>query len=361
MPLPGGSHVGSAFTPTNLDKFIPELWSSEVTRALNEKLVMKDHVKRIPGTQRKGDVIHVPSVGRLSVNPKISETPVTLQNGTPGEFTFKRDRHVESSFMVEDIAALQSDYDTRSIYSQEAGLALARDIDAWLLAHRVVLKAEGQIVQSGGGTPAPLNLAAILTARLMLEKADVPVEGAHLIVSPAQYTSLLQIDEFINGFYVDNRPVVTGQVGTIFGIPVIVTNAIRKNATSGFRIGDSDTAGATPGVAFWNTGGTPAANYSRYYPDESKLAPWTATQKVGGQHTLTAPTSTTPGSTLAIGQYSALLCHPDWLAFWMDDMAKTESSRETLFLADAVVSHQYYGCKVYRKQFAVVIESNEAA
>ncbi|ASV43892.1 major capsid protein [Cyanophage BHS3] len=355
MALPGGGYVGSAFTQTNLDKFIPELWTTEIIRARNSKLVMLDHVKRMPDSMLVGDIVHVPSVGRLAVNPKIAETPVSLQNGTPGEFTFSRDRYIESSFMLEDIAAIQSNYDARSIYTEEAGLALARDIDAWILSHRVVIKALGNVVTNAGN----MSLGNILTAKLMLEKADVDISEARLIVSPAQYTSLLQIDQFINGFYTNVQPVVTGQVGTLFGIPVVVTNAIKKNATSGFKIGDADTAGATPGVAFWNTS-TSAANFSRYYPDSTKTAPWTSSQKVGGQHTLTAPTSSSPGDTLAIGSYSAILCTPEWLAFWMGQEPKVESSREVLFQADAVVSTQYYGCKVYRPECAVIIETGEA-
>jgi hypothetical protein len=352
MPLPGGGYSGSAFKQSDLDKFIPELWSSEIIRARNSALVMIDHVKRIPDSMKKGDVLHVPKVGRLAVNPKVAETPVSLQNGQPTEFTFLRDRYVESSFMIEDIAAIQSNYDARSIYTEEAGLALARDIDSWILAHRVVIKALNNVIDVNGN----ITLASILAAKLKLEQADVPLEGVKLIVSPAQYTSLLQIDQFINGFYVDNKPVVTGQVGTIFGIPVVVTNAIKKNSLGNvFRIGDNDPLGPTPGMATTN-GGNPL---SRYYP-ASTLGQWTAAQKVGGQHDAELINGTTHAS-LAANKYSAIMCHNDWLAFWMGIEPKVESSREVLFQADAVVTTQYYGCKVYRPECAVIIESGEAA
>lgn len=359
MPLSGSSHVGSAFTQANLDKFIPELWTSEIIRARNSNLRMMDAVRRIPDSMKRGDVLHVPSVGRLAVNVKFPEQPVQLQNGTPGEFTMTVDRYIESSFMLEDIALIQSDYDARSIYTEEAGLALARDIDAWVLGHRVVLKAQGQLVtaKDASNNDTTLNRSAILTARLLLEQADVPLDDVVLYVSPAQYTSLLQIDQFVNTFYVNDRPTVTGRVGSIYGIPVEVTNAIKKNATTGFRIGDSDVVGPTPGVAFWNN---TTASYSRYYPDASKTATqWGA--RNGGQHTLTAPTSTAAGDTLRVGYYSALLCSKDWFALWMQQEPKLESSREVLFQADAVVATQLYGGKVYRKECGVVIESNEAS
>ena len=356
MAFDGNSALrGAAFTQTVLDKFIPELWMDEVIRARNAKMFMKDHVKMIPDSMKKGNLVHVPKTGRMTVNIKVSEAPVNLQTNTPTEFTMTVDRYMESSFIVEDIAALQEDYDARNIFTQEAGLALARDIDHWILSHRVAIKAAGNVIQcrtAADDADDVLNRAAILAARLVMQQADVPLDDVVLIVSPAQYTSLLSIDGFINGFYVEGKPTMTGRVGNLYGIPVMETNHIVKNAITGFRIGDADTPGATPGVAHWTT----VAEYSKYYPDAAKLAAGS-----GGQESLTAPTSGTDGDTLKIGQYSAIMCSKEWLAVWMQQAPKVESSREVLYQADAIVATQYYGMKTYRPETAVIIESNEAA
>jgi hypothetical protein len=339
--------------------FITPQWLTMVTRALNAKYIMKNHVWQPTPVKTSGSEINIPSMGRLAVNPKIEERPVKLQTATSGNFKFFADRHIETSRMFDDIQQIQDDYNTMSLYADEAGLALARDIDHWILSHRVALKAQGQVIRSedtsSNGTR--LNLAAIQAAKLRMEKDDVPMEGVHLIVSPSQYMSLLNDDLLINADYrAGGAPVATGVVGSVYGIPVVVTNAIRKNATTGFRIGDSDTAGATPGVAFWDGS---AADYSRYYPDAAKLGSWAAEEKVGGQHTLTAPTSGAAGDTLEVDAYSALLCRPEWLAFWQRKSVTAESARETLYLGDAIVTHQYYGAKLYRPEFGVVIESFE--
>lgn len=351
---------GSQVVQSDHAEMIIPQWLTMVTRALNAQLVMRNHVWAPTPTKTSGDKINIPSLGRLTVNPKVSDKPVTLQKSTSSNFSFFADRHIETSRMFEDIASLQHDYPLMQLYTEEAGLALARDLDNWILSHRVALKAEGQVIrcENGSGTGVPLDLASILAAKLKMEKDDVPTDGLSLIVSPAQYISLLSDDLLINADYrAGGAPVSSGVVGTVYGIPVIVTNNIRKNATTGFRIGDSETEGATPGVAFWD--GT-AADYSLYYPDSTKLGSWTADQKVGGQHTLTAPTSGAAGDTLEIGAYSAILCRPEWLAFWQRKSITAESSRETLYLSDALVSHQYYGAKLYRPEFGVVIESFEA-
>jgi hypothetical protein len=349
---------GSAATKAVLDKFIPELWSDEIIRARNARIMMLAFVKRIPDSMKKGDVLHVPIVGRLTVNYKRPETPVTLQVQGPTEFLMGTDRYMESSFMIEDIAAIQEDYNARSIYTEEAGLALGRDIDHWILCHRLAIKKAGNVIQcrnAGNTADDVLNRAAILAARLRLVQANVPLDDVVLIVSPAQYTSLLNVDGFINGFYVDGKPTMTGRVGDLFGIPVMECNNILKNATTNFRIGDTGTTGPTPGVAFWN--GTTAV-YSDYYPDQGKFTdPNHGGQELG----MTAPTSVLAGDTLAVNQYSAIMCSKDWLAFWMQQTPKVESSREVLYQGDAVVCTQYYGAKTFRKDAAVIIESNEAA
>lgn len=350
-----GSQVVRGTNP----EFITPQWLTMVTRALNSKYIMKNHVWQPTPVKQSGDEINIPSMGRLTVNPKLEERPVKLQTATSGNFKFYADRHVETSRMFDDIQQIQDDYNAMSLYTDEAALALARDIDHWILSHRVALKAEGQVIRAedGGGTGTRLNLAAIQAAKLKMEKDDVPMEGVHLIVSPSQYMSLLNDDLLINADYTSGgAPVATGVVGSIYGIPVVVTNAIRKNATTGFRIGDSDTAGATPGVAFWDGA---AADYSLYYPDAAKAGSWPAEQKMGGQHTLEAPTNATPGDSLEVGAYSAILCRPEWLAFWQRKSVTAETSRETLYLGDAMVTHQYYGCKLYRPEFACVIESFE--
>lgn len=353
------TYRGSATTPSSHAEMIIPQWLTMVTRALNTKLIMKNYVWAPTPMKTSGDKINIPSLGRLTVNPKIEENPVTLQKSTSGNFSFFADRHIETSRMFEDIGMLQFDYNLMQLYTEEAGLALARDVDNWILSHRVALKAEGQVIRSetAGGGDAPLNLAAILAAKLRMEQDDVPMDNLTLLVSPAQYVSLLTDDLLINADYIaGGAPTATGMVGTVYGIPVVVTNNIRKNAITGFRIGDSEAEGPTPGVAHFDGG----AKYSLYYPDSTKLGDWTVDQKVGGQHTLTAPTSSTDGDTLELGAYSALLCRPEWLAFWQRKSITAESSRETLYLADAMVSHQYYGCKLYRPEFGVVIESFEA-
>ena len=348
MPLPTTSHLsGNALTQARADVFIPELWSPEIKRELDANLIMTNYVDMVPDSMKKGDVIHIPNIGRLRTNAKQPETPVTLQAYAETEFTMEVKRTMEVSFMIEDLGVLQTDYNLLSEYTREAGYAMSLDIDNWILGYRPVLVKEGQVVQcqTAGGADAPLNRAGLLAAKLMMDKARVPANDRVWIFSPSQHVSLLQIDEFTSSDYVNGNPVESGMVGRLYGYPVILNNNIVQNTVDGLDLnagrGTPDLV-PTPGFAS-------AGTYSPYWPDSTHNGdPNGAGQETVDQtHSLTA------------NAYSGMLVRKEWLKFWMLQQPKSESQREATYIADVVVNHMKFDAKVYRPEFCVVIESFE--
>lgn len=335
MALPGGGYDGAAIKIANTNVFIPEIWSQEIKRFRDQSFILKNSVKLVPMVGKKGDLIHIPSISRMAVYDKLPETPVTLQARTEGEYTIVIDKYKESSFMIEDIVGIQAAYGLRSFYTQEAGYALSRDLDNFLLGLRADINAyTGQVVWNtstgaSGGTPLALNRAAILAAKQILDEADVPMMGRKLVVSPGQYNDLLTVDEFISADYVNGRPTSSGTVGTLFGMEVLMTTQVTTNSTTGYVNGTGGTPSPTPGVAG-----------SYYMPSQFTATP------VG-----------LPTSSNSLPVATALMYHPDWAILSMQLNPKVESSREVLFQADAVVATQIYGAKVYRPDHAVLIHS----
>jgi N4-gp56 family major capsid protein len=341
MALQGGAHQGSNFGKANLDTFIPEIWSQEVKRQLDNNLIMREQMRINPVQfARKGDTVHIPEVYRLAVNDKVYNTPVTLQNQTSGEFTMTVDKYKEVSFMIEDVAELfiPGNSRIRSEYTREAGYALARDIDNFLLGLRATIQNEGtQHIYStnngaAGGTFEAIDEAAILAALQLLDEANVPREGRCLVVSPGQHTDLLTIDRFSSADYVNNKPVTNGVIGSIYGVPVKTSTQIGINSLTGYTNGKSGVAQPTPGVT-----GSP------YIPTQSSFT----SLPYNGDGTHTA----------AGGIVTAMLCHPDWAYATVVQEPKVESSREVLYQADAIVTTQLYGAKVFRPDHAVLIHS----
>lgn len=236
--------------------------------------------------------------------------------------------------MIEDIVEIQSQYNLRSEYTREAGYALSRDIDNFVLGLRADV--QGYNTQSNvvyntdtgavGGTYIAINEASILAANQILDEALVPMDGRRLIISPGQKADMMTIDRFVNSDYVNNKPIATGQIGSIYGIPIIVSNNLVANSATGYVNGTGGATQPTPGVT-----GSP------YFP------------------TQTHPDAT--ATTLPTGTTTAILFHPDWAILSMQLNPKTESSRENLYQANAVVSTQIYGAKSYRLDHAVLVHT----
>lgn len=339
MTLPGGGYQGSNFGKANLDTFIPEIWASEVKRELDAAFLMKQLVRVNPVTfAKKGDTVHIPEVYRLAVNEKLYNTPVTLQNQTTGEYTMTIDKYKEVSFMIEDVANLfiPGQYNVRREYTREAGYALARDLDNYLLGMRAAIQNNSdQVIYNTnnglpGGTYAALNEASILAAMQILDEANVPREGRQLLVSPGQYTDLLTIDRFSSSDYVNSLVVPSGYLGQIYGVPVMMSTQISANSLTGYTNGNGGAQQPTPGVT-----GSP------YLPSQDSFT----TLPYNGDGTASVPVVT------------AVLCHRDWAYLSIVEEPKVETSREVLFQADAIVNTTLYGGKVFRPDHAVLIHT----
>jgi N4-gp56 family major capsid protein len=377
-------YSGTALDLATVQSFVPEVWAGEVRRFRDQKFMMTNGVKKIPFEGKKGDTIHIPNISRAAVYDKMPQTPVTLQARNDGEFIFQVTRYRESSYMIEDIVNIQSQYNLRSEYTREAGYAMARDMDNFILAHRAVINSydsqrlvsynngtadlvgDGTANAHWAGTPAPLTYAAILLAKQKLDEADIPSEGRVLYVSPAQYLDLLSINFFISvDFNGGGSPVSSGKVGSILDFTVEMSTQFGVNSNLGYRNGRDGVLLPTPGVL-----GSP------YLPDQhgtvngrtlTGAADLDAQANSGylglpvlsGAGATAADAGQTLGLFGGVNQWAtAIACHPEWVCCGVQQSVKTESSRETLYLSDAFVTSQVYGSKVWRPDNAVVIHTS---
>jgi hypothetical protein len=222
-------------TTTTGAVFIPELWSSEVLLATESALLMAPKVMRYDSmVQGKGDTIHIPNLSNLSANDKSASTPVTLQSPTETEVQISIDQHKEASFIIEDVLAVQSNYDLMSNYTSKAGYAIAQAVDSDLLGLYSSLTTT-DVGTYGLDVSKPVILQGIET----LELADVPYEDRYLILDPTQGTALYKIDEFVKtdylGEYQSAKPTATGlrnrySWGSFFGVEVYLTNQVPSTA-----------------------------------------------------------------------------------------------------------------------------------
>ena len=126
----GSNHV----TNTTAATFIPEIWSDEIIASYEKALVVKPLVRAMSMVGKKGDTIRIPKPDRGDATVKTPEAQVTLIANTTGELTVTIDQHFEYSRMIEDLTDVQALSSLRRFYTEDAGYALATNVDSALIA-----------------------------------------------------------------------------------------------------------------------------------------------------------------------------------------------------------------------------------
>ena len=228
-------------TTTIAGNFIPELWSDEVIGAYKSNLVVANLVTRLHHKGKKGDTIHIPVPSRGSASAKAANTQVTLSAATNAVVDVSIDKHYEYSKLIEDIAEVQSLASMRKFYTDDAGYALAKQVDTHLLN----LSESAQSGGAGGGTTdfsfggayigtgttvwtgtneADITDAGIRAFLLKLDNADVPMDNRSLIIPPVCANDLLGINRFTEQQFIGSGDAIkTGKIGQIYGVDVYVT------------------------------------------------------------------------------------------------------------------------------------------
>ena len=235
----GSNHV----TNTTAATFIPELWSDEIVAAYKKNLVLANLVNKMPMTGKKGDTLHIPKPTRGSASAKSAETQVTLQAATETEVTVTIDKHYEYSRLIEDITEAQALASLRRFYTDDAGYALAKQVDDDLFAlgksfgdsdgadyvhsNSFYMDATTGLTAYAADTVTTADVfsdAGFRAAIKELDDQDVPMDNRALIIPPSARETIMGIDRYMSSDFVNGRGVNNGQIGQLYGIDVYVSS-----------------------------------------------------------------------------------------------------------------------------------------
>lgn len=219
-------------TPTTGAVFIPELWAKDVQMARRNKLVaanLVDH--QYESDVSYGDTVHITSIAEMTADAITPGTAMTPVAPTETEQTLVIDQYYGKAIEIQDMLKRQSKYDLRKPYADVIGFAIAKKIDATLLAQFA------NVASSNKQTAvANLTFNGIVDAHTLLDAANVPQEDRALVVNAQGLGDLRKLDEFKSYNETGEVGLVEKQmgiVGTIYGAPVYLTNAVASNTDSG--------------------------------------------------------------------------------------------------------------------------------
>ena len=242
---------------TEAANFIPELWSDEVIAGYKKNLVLGNLVTKINHNGKKGDTIHIPAPVRGSANAKVADTQVVLQGDTHSVVNLSIDKHYEYSVVIEDIVEVQALSSLRRFYTDDAGYALATQVDNDLfticeglqggtvggsgaaLWEKAVIGGDGTTLFTGNSSnDSDITDAGIRKMILTLDNADVPMDGRFMIIPPIAANDMLGINRFTEQAYIGNgQAIQTGKIGSIYGIDVYVSSNCPIIESGAARVG----------------------------------------------------------------------------------------------------------------------------
>ena len=235
----GSNHV----TNTTAATFIPEIWSDEVIAAYKKNLVTANLFKKISFKGKKGDTLHIPKPTRGNASLKAAETQVTLIAATETETQVNVDKHYEYSRLIEDITEVQALTSMRRFYTDDAGYALAKQVDTSLVQlgrgfnagagtaayDKAFVGSDGSsLYVAASNNEAALTDAAIRRTIQRLDDNDVPMDGRFLLIPPSARNTLMGLARYTEQAFVgevgNNNTIRNGEIGNLYGIPVFVSS-----------------------------------------------------------------------------------------------------------------------------------------
>jgi N4-gp56 family major capsid protein len=253
----GTGHV----TKTTADKFIPEIWSDEIIAAYKKNLVAANLFSKMAFKGKKGDTLHIPKPTRGDASLKAASTQVNLIAATEDEVQVLVNKHYEYSRLIEDIVEVQALSSLRKFYTEDAGYALARQVDTDLIRlgrllnggtwngtdatfayANAFLASDGTTAFDATANTNTGNEAAIADAGIRrtiqrLDDNDVPMTDRFFIVPPSTRNELMGLDRFTEQSFTGEvgsaNTIRNGQIGDIYGVKVYVSTNCDTATTAG--------------------------------------------------------------------------------------------------------------------------------
>ena len=237
--------VASQASDVELAVFIPEIWSQAVRASFKKNLVMAnvgtDYSSLVTAG---GDTVNIPSVADVAdAATKAPHVPVNYTNATEDSIALALTSHKYASAMVEDMGVVQSNSDLLSMYSDSIGYKLALGFETEI---ETALALTTECINIAGNTIAKTIDAATLAhiSKVVMEN-DCPLSECTLVLNPTLYASLFRIDDFIHISKTNTANVQNGLVGSVMGMPVVLSNNI--TSTNHNDAVDSDDGALTNG------------------------------------------------------------------------------------------------------------------
>ncbi|QDP66225.1 MAG: putative minor capsid protein 10B [Prokaryotic dsDNA virus sp.] len=235
MATPSGTIFDTGVT----QDFIPELWGDLIYKYFEERLVFKNTVEDYSSlVQGSGKIIHIPEIAKMTASSLTDGAQVSYVAPAETNTQLTIDKHYYSAKLFTDVLQVQSSYDLISAYGKAMGYALAKQVDSDIAAQLITVNNGATLTTDDQITAAEFEAAI---ANLGENDIDYTSGDVFFVVNPKLYADMLNpagtfgasfVRSDITGFNSDNSPALSGVVGRLMGMPVLMSNSLSTGGTN---------------------------------------------------------------------------------------------------------------------------------
>lgn len=226
--------TGAVTDTAQTKRLVPALWAKDIAKNRTDNLVLWNLINHEYQSEigQEGDVLHVNFVAEITdstdTNSSVT-TASTIDSLAVTQTDLLIDRYIRKAVGIQDVAKAQSKYKMRSPYIERLGRFLARALDEEV-QKKAVADFTGLVTATGA-----LTFANIVDAAAKLDTANVPQNDRVIVVNGVGLSDLRKVAEFTLYDHNGKEGVVStekGIVGSIYGMPVYVTEVIKPVGAS---------------------------------------------------------------------------------------------------------------------------------
>lgn len=231
--------------------FIPQLWSARLLAHLDKAHVYANLVNRDyeGDISAYGDTVKIQQIGDITVGDYVKNTDITDPEALAGTTqSLVIDQGKFFNFQIDDVDNAQTNPKLMDEAMMRAAYALADTTDKFVASKYTDVPVSNQI----GNDTTPIVLTAdnvydeFVALAQALDEANVPRIGRWTVTAPWVYAMLLKNDLFVHATQKGDSVVATGEVGSVAGFTVYVSNNVPNTAGAKYKI----LAGTAAGISY---------------------------------------------------------------------------------------------------------------
>jgi hypothetical protein len=190
------------------------LFDAEVKQAYQGKAMLVGAVRQRKGVE--GATVKFPKVGRGVATPRISQSDVTPLNVGFSNVTCTLQDWNAAEYS-DIFSQAKVNFDERSELVQVLGNAIGRRQDQLILDALTAASGTGTVSNDIGGSDTNMNVAKLREAKRLLDRANVPPEGRHIILHASGLSALLSETAVTSSDFNTVKALVAGEINTFLG------------------------------------------------------------------------------------------------------------------------------------------------